>query len=612
MKHAIKKIRSVFVTCTSCASKSMGAVFGPKEAPLLKMFLKIKEICKSGMVHFFHFFTKPSSDYKIIGEALKEEGVISDEQLKSALKVQQDVLLKYGKAYHLGQIITELEYADEKDVIQAINNYYKLSVTSLSDNIKEMVGEKRGSFIDRLPTPRIPIWLQLFATTSVVVIVTILVLNYFILGLQKERLYQQTIKIGMVSLNYFAGNARIPLLKSDMLSLNSIIKDAPTEEALLYAIIVDQDKKIMAHTNLNRIGTNLARIEHMGEITQKGDITYFDYINRFGESILNLSRPVIFKGKELGEAHVGISVDFIDHLVKRERATIFKITLVILFFGILVAIFFGFRFSRPISNLVKATQEIGHGNYQYKLPSTRNDELGNLARAFNRMSDELWKQSLMQKSFGKYVGSEVLQMIMDKPEDTWLKGHKNEATILFADVRGFTTYTDNREPEKVVEGLNAYFDLATQAIMKYGGYVDKFIGDAVLGVFGVPVYHNNHFERAVRAAVTLTNRLQRYSGDEQHLLSAVAIGIDSGIVLSGNIGSQDKIEYTVIGDCVNVASRLNELARPGEVIISKTVYDRLADIITAEPLTPRLIKGKAKPVETFKVLDIKERDVTEN
>ena len=212
------------------------------------------------------------------------------------------------------------------------------------------------------------------------------------------------------------------------------------------------------------------------------------------------------------------------------------------------------------------------------------------------------KNSLIQKSFGKYVGFEVLDMIASDPERVWLKGHRNEATVFFADIRGFTHYSDIKEPEEVVEELNEYFEIATKAIIQFGGYVDKFIGDAVLGVFGVPVYRQDHNERAVRAAIYLQHKLGKAGSGGNELLGSIGIGIDSGIIVSGNIGSQVKMEYTVIGDCVNVASRLNALAGPGEIIISGTVRENLSGVVTVEELPPQEIKGKSKPVKIYKVL----------
>jgi len=553
-------------------------------------------------------FGKPPDDFRMtIGEVLKRKGIITEKQLQEALKVQKEKLYTLGKTVRIGQIIVELGYASEEALVKAVNIGYQISVKTLADDIKGLVKDKRGNFVEGLPPPRIPIWLQLFAATMVIIITTIFVMSFFILSQQKERLYRQTIKIGKVSLNYFSSNSSVPLLEDNILRLNTLIKDATTVEELLYAIIVDHNQTIKAHTDINKIGKTYEKFAHMENVKKEQNVTYFNYYSKSGQHVLNLTRPVLFKGKKLGQVHVGVSIDFIEKLIHQARLTIVVITFFIILFGSVIAVWLGFHFSRPISNLVLATGEIGSGNYQHKIILARNDELGNLATAFNRMGDELWKNSLMQKSFGKYIGSEVLEMIMADPESAWLKGHRNEVTIVFTDIRGFSSYSKSKEPEEIVDGLNKYFEIATQAIQDHGGYVDKFIGDAVLGVFGVPVYHKDHVERGVRAAIDMQKKFMNKQNNGDSLLQSVGIGINSGVVVSGNIGSQDKMEYTVIGDTVNLAANLNSLANPGEIIITKSVYENLEDIITVKPLSPQHIKGKTKPVETFKLLSIKDK-----
>jgi adenylate cyclase len=549
-------------------------------------------------------FLKTSGDCKIIGEVLKQKKIITEEQLQNALEIQNHKLQEFGQAVPLGRIIVELGYAPEDRLVQAINDHYKLSVTSLSDDIKELIKKKRGTFIDRLPAARIPIWLQFSAATIFIILLTSFVLNYIVLYRQREQYRQQILKIGKVSLNIFTRTARIPLLQDDIPALNTLVRNSAVVEELVYAIIVDPDYVIKAHSDADKIGGVLERIGSGDKTTREGEVTYFNRTLPDGKPVLNLAQPIMFKDKKLGEVHVGVSINFLEKLIRGERILILIITLYILFFGIVMAVLFGFRFSRPVSQLLLATQEIAKGNYCYKVASSRNDELGNLAVAFNQMGEELWKKSLMQESFGKYIGSEVLDMIMANPESKWLKGHRNEATILFADVRGFTSYSDARDPEKLVEELNEYFEIAARSALKYGGYIDKFIGDAVLCVFGVPVYRKDHVERAVRAAVELQRMLRERTRHGNELLSSVGIGIDSGIVVSGNIGSQLKMEYTVIGDSVNMASRLYEFAGPGEIVISKSVREHLGDMITVEALAPQKIKGKPGQAEIFKMLEI--------
>jgi adenylate cyclase len=550
---------------------------------------------------------KSPNDFRItIGELLRRKGIITEKQLQEALKVQKEKLYTLGKAVRLGQIIVELGYASEEELVKAVNIGYQISVKTLSDDIKGLVKDKRGNFVEGRPRPRIPIWFQFFAATMVIIITTIFVMSFFMLSQQKERLYRQTVKIGKVSLNYFTSNSSVALLEDNILRLNTLIKNATAVEGLVYAIIVDRNQIIKAHTDITKIGETFEEFAHMEDVIKDQDVTYFNYYSTSGEHVLNLTRPVLFKNKKLGQVHVGVSIDFIENLINKARLTILVITFFIILLGSAVAVWIGFHFSRPISNLVMATGEIASGNYQHKIILARNDELGNLATAFNRMGDELWKNSLMQKSFGKYIGSEVLEMILANPENNWLKGHRNEATIVFTDIRGFSSYSKLKEPEEIVESLNEYFEIATQAIQDHGGYVDKFIGDAVLGVFGVPVYHKDHVERGVRAASDMQKMFMNKRTNGNSLLQSVGIGINSGVVVSGNIGSQDKMEYTVIGDTVNLAAHLTRTAEPGEIIITKSVYENLKDRITVEPLPPKHIKGKIKPVERFKLLSIKD------
>ena len=467
----------------------------------------------------------------------------------------------------------------------------------------------KGGYLDQnqIFSLRIPIRVKLSIAIIFIIWLTILILSFVILARQKEQLYLQTVKTGKVSLNYFANNASIPLLNDDLLGLNTLIKEAASVEGLLYAAIVDRQQDIRAHTDHSKIGTTLQPVEEKKDVRKEKNFDYFNYTLPSGSNVLNLSRPVTFKDKELGTVHVGISLDFIKELIRKETIYILILSLFIILLGIAIAILLGIEFSRPISKLVLATQEIGKGNFQYRIDMIRKDEFGDLATAFNYMAKELWNKLMIQKSFGRYVSPEVLDMILTHPEDSWLKGTRNEATILFTDVRGFTAYSESKKPEEVVVDLNEYFAIATQAILEHGGYVDKFIGDAVLGVFGVPIPHANHAERAIRATVAMQGQLQERAGQGNNaLLSKIGIGINSGVVVSGTLGSQVKMEYTVIGDSVNMASRLNHLAGSGEIIISKSVYELTKHLVSVKALPPQSIKGKSESVEAFQVMGLQE------
>ncbi|MCP4106432.1 MAG: HAMP domain-containing protein [Desulfobacteraceae bacterium] len=541
-----------------------------------------------------------------IGNILMQKQVISDNQLADALDIQKERLCLYKQPAYLGMIIVELGFASEEKVLNAIREHYQISVSSLSENIEELIEKKNTKSLKKRKTrARIPIWIQLAIAMTVIIILTVFPLSFVILREQKEELYEQTVKIGMISLNYFTNNARISLIEDNISRLNSLIKEAVTVKGLRFAIITDKHKIIKAHTDINKIGLTLDTHHYPKDVNSKdkNNVSYFTYMSPSGEYLLNLSRSVTFQDRELGKAYVGVSIDFINQLTRKKALFVIILTSVIIFFGILISVFLGRRLSRPVEKLVLATREIARGNYLYKvnlLP--RNDEFSDLGKAFNKMGRELWSKLLMEKSFGKYVGSEVLQMIMANPESTWLKGTRKQATIILTDIRGFTAYSEANEPEEVVDKINEYFDIATSVIHEHGGYVDKFIGDAVLAIFGVPIPQEDHIESAVKAAIDMQIKLKAASRDGNNLLAAVGIGINSGVVVAGNIGSHERMEYTVIGDSVNLASRLNGFAESGEVIVSKNIYEHLGSKIEAKAIPPQQIKGKSGTFELFRVI----------
>ncbi len=447
---------------------------------------------------------------------------------------------------------------------------------------------------------RLPIWLQLSLMAIFLALIVIYMMSYFFLNRQKDQLYQQLVHIGMLALNQYAQQARLPLIEQNDLPLNTLIKDATQIEGLVLAYIVDHTGMIRAHTELDRLHTPSAEWPAGERERREGETIYFNTVSETGAPLLVLRRAVWFKERLLGEIFVGLSLDHIQEVIQQDQKSILVMILPVLVIGMLVAISLGLWFSRPISHLAQATAEISKGNYIYRISLKRNDELGHLAKAFNHMNAELLRKDLIEKRFGKYVGLEVAELISKQPEKDWLKGNRCEATIVFTDIRGFTRHAESREPEELVEHLNVYLEIASHVISDQGGYVDKFIGDAVLGVFGVPVPNDDHADQALKAAIEMQRRF--HAADSGNgLLDAVGISIQTGVVVSGNIGSTQRLEYTVIGDSVNVASRLNCVAGPGEIVITQACYEHLRQTVEVESLPPQMVKGRVSPIHAYRI-----------
>jgi adenylate cyclase len=448
---------------------------------------------------------------------------------------------------------------------------------------------------------RMPIWLQLSLMTVCLTLAIIYMLSFFFLNRQKEQLYNQAVQRGMLALSQYAQQARLPLIEGNDLPLNTLIKDATEIEGLELAYIVDHTGMIRAHTEIDRLHTPAeVWIGHERE-QREAETIYFNTTSETGEPILVLRRAIWFQDRLLGQIYIGLSLDHIQEVIREDQLSILLTILPVLVASLLVAILLGLWFSRPISHLAQATAEIRKGNYTYRIKLKRNDELGNLARAFNHMNAELLQKDLIQKRFGKYVGLEVAELISKQTEKDWFKGNRCEATIVFTDIRGFTRHAETQEPEDLVAQLNVYLEIAAEVIAANGGYVDKFIGDAVLGVFGVPLPHDAHADQALNAAIEMQRRFHRSGHTGNGLLRAVGISIHTGVVLSGNIGSKQRLEYTVIGDSVNVAARLNGVAGPGEIVITQASYEKIRQTVEVESLPPQMIKGRVSPIHAYRI-----------
>ena len=212
----------------------------------------------------------------------------------------------------------------------------------------------------------------------------------------------------------------------------------------------------------------------------------------------------------------------------------------------------------------------------------------------------------LRRVLERSVDPRVMEMLLNADQD-FLRGQRAEATILFSDMRGFTNVAERTPPETLVARLNEHLEAMTEAILAHQGTLDKFVGDAVMALFGVPWPMEDHALRAVRTAMQMQKA-------QQHLMEhwvrigweavPIGIGINTGPMIAGEIGTLRRSDYTVIGDAVNLASRLCDLAQPNQILISQATYERVREAVEARPLEPVIVKGKSRPVMIYEVLAV--------
>ncbi|HWI55089.1 MAG TPA: adenylate/guanylate cyclase domain-containing protein, partial [Desulfobacteria bacterium] len=212
----------------------------------------------------------------------------------------------------------------------------------------------------------------------------------------------------------------------------------------------------------------------------------------------------------------------------------------------------------------------------------------------------------------RYVSRDVAEQLMRDPDKISLGGNRCEVTVMFCDIRDFTQYSENREPEKVVNLLNRYLSIMTKVIFSHGGTLDKYLGDGLMAVFGAPVHYSNHVQRAIQTAVKIieeVERLNRRAALEGDPPMKIGIGINSGTVLVGNVGSPERMDYTVIGEEVNLASRLEGLTKVFNtpVIISERSVKRVEEsgekYNDLQFLGKAEVKGFTDPIGVYTVKD---------
>ena len=218
----------------------------------------------------------------------------------------------------------------------------------------------------------------------------------------------------------------------------------------------------------------------------------------------------------------------------------------------------------------------------------------------------------MKKLFGQYVSKDVYEQLVANPGLARLGGQRREMSVLFSDIRGFTTVSEKGEPEEIVHMLNEYFTRMVQIVFHHKGTVDKFVGDMVMALFGAPLEDPLHAEHAVEAALDMIQELQKLNvkwESEGRPALDIGIGINSGPMIAGNIGSDQIMSYTVIGDAVNLGSRLESLNKQycTRIIISEATRSLLTGTFTFKSLGDVIVKGKSKPVAIFEVIDRSDR-----
>jgi adenylate cyclase len=442
-----------------------------------------------------------------------------------------------------------------------------------------------------------PLRYKLALLTSALLVTGVGTASYLIFAQSTRALEAEIEKRGRALVETLARNARDPLLLEDGLHLAQLVQSVADESGIVAARLLNTEGTVVAPE-----ADPPQRFERLtfGGTQDRGTVLH-------GGRLVIASR-MSFKEVDLGEAQIVMDLDaVIAPLVEQARWDVALASGALLIAGLIIAIALSQRITRPLQRLRLAANALGAGDTSARVEVKTSDELKVLAEAFNAMGSSLHEKAQIEKAFSSYVSEHVLEQIVSDPARIKLAGERREVTVMFIDIRQFTRITNWLGPERLVAFLNETFDLITARLLDQGATVDKYIGDGILAYTGAPIRSDDHARRAVAAAIAIQrsiaerNRKLEESGEEFVRLG-VGIGIHTGSVVLGNIGSERKMDYTAIGEPVNVASRLQEIAPAGQILMTDDVLERLDGAIESEPLGLHKLEGLDQEFMVHQVL----------
>ena len=373
--------------------------------------------------------------------------------------------------------------------------------------------------------------------------------------------------------------------------------------------VVDRDLRIVAHADPERVGQRGERWRNWLQpamFDQPVAVALFrefdDEHGRVVAAARNLPETGWVVISQRRHATVYASIP-------RMRRAVVTVMVATLLLAVVVAFVVARRVTRPIARLVEYAGALADRQWQRTISVRTGDELEALARALSAAATDLAdsergleRERRIRGDLGRYLSTQLVDQIVREPRSLQLGGERRALTVLFADVASFTGLAEQLAPERTVQLLNHLFSILTEIVFRHGGTVDKFLGDCVMAFWGAPIEQPDHAKLAVAAARDMMRWLEvgnEVWASELGVTIHLAIGINSGEAIVGNLGSESRMEYTCIGDVVNVAARLEGMARPQQILTSSATRDAAPN--GCRPLGTHTIAGRTEAIAVFEV-----------
>ncbi|MDX8413890.1 MAG: adenylate/guanylate cyclase domain-containing protein [Mariprofundales bacterium] len=317
---------------------------------------------------------------------------------------------------------------------------------------------------------------------------------------------------------------------------------------------------------------------------------------RLAEEGLQFATAISYGGNTIGVVTVRYSEQAWEDLATHIMWRMLMTAIIVILFSSIGVYWLAARMSQPLEELTSAAHLVGEENYTIQLPIQGNDEISDAVEQFNQMVQGLAHKKKMRSAFARYLNPKLIEEAFTEGE-IQPSNHHREVSILFADMVGFTSFSEASQPEQVIDILNQYFELFHYVIDYFDGHVDKYIGDAIMGVFNHPKTDSDHARHVAMAALAIAEACKQRNMHHHGQPITFRVGMDCGQVIVGSIGSPKRLDYTVIGNTVNIASRMGGLGGACEVLLTRNAFNRLGDEFSFDSIGHRKIKGISQEIE---------------
>lgn len=442
---------------------------------------------------------------------------------------------------------------------------------------------------------RIPIRWRWAMLVGFAVAIAVVVLFFIILDIERDAWLQSQAMQAELQVDRLADELKLPLLSGSSaetdLVVQKFLEKVPT---VLGALIRHIDGKPKTYRDTGAVDAVMK--VNLGSIK----------VRRIPGKALWYARSVMYAGTPLAMVAVRFSEqEWADIAGKLVQKISIAAVLVVMFSSILVLWISG-RMSQPIEMLAEAARKVADGDYRVTLPVHGNNEISDAVSQFNAMTRELAHKEELRAVFSRYLNPKLISDVF-AGGDADMESHRQAVSVLFADMVQFTSFSESSETEEVIQVLNNHFEVFHRLVTYYGGHVDKYIGDALMAVFNHPINDTGHVRHAAMAALAIDSachRLKVRRKDGEAI--TFRLGLNCGQAIVGNIGAAQRLEYTVIGDAVNVASRMGGLGRGRQLVMPRDTFVLLGDGFDFAPIGECEIKGVSRKIEAGVVTAVSE------